>query len=73
MQKFINKPDDLTKELLEGLALSNQGIIELKEGNLVVNKALKDANRVTIVTLGGTGHASSHDSFKAGQIASTPV
>jgi len=56
MQKFINKPDDLTKELLEGLALSNQGIIELKEGNLVVNKALKDANRVTIVTLGGTGH-----------------
>jgi dihydroxyacetone kinase-like protein len=56
MQKFINKPDDLTKELLEGLALSNQGIIELKEGNLVVNKALKDADRVTIVTLGGTGH-----------------
>lgn len=56
MKKFINKPDDLTKELLEGLALSNHEIIELKEGNLVVNKALKDADRVTIVTLGGTGH-----------------
>lgn len=56
MKKFINKPDDLTKELLEGLVLSNQEIIELKEGNLVVNKALKDADRVTIVTLGGTGH-----------------
>lgn len=56
MKKFINNPDDLTKELLEGLALSNQDIIELKEGNLVVNKGLKDADRVTIVTLGGTGH-----------------
>ena len=56
MKKFINKPDDLTKELLEGLALSNQDIIELKDGNLVVNKGLKKANRVTVVTLGGTGH-----------------
>jgi dihydroxyacetone kinase-like protein len=56
MKKFINKPDDLTKELLEGLALSNQDIIELKDGNLVVSKALQKANRVTIVTLGGTGH-----------------
>jgi len=56
MKKFINKPDDLTKELLEGLALSNQDIIELKDGNLVVSKALQKADRVTIVTLGGTGH-----------------
>lgn len=57
MKKFINKPEDLTQELLEGLALSNQDIVELTEGTrLVVNKKLKDANRVTIVTLGGTGH-----------------
>lgn len=56
MKKFINKPEDLTKELLEGLVLSNQDILELVDGNLVVNKKLKDADRVTIVTLGGTGH-----------------
>lgn len=57
MKKFINDPSNLTPELLEGLALSNQNIIELTEGTrLVVNKKLKDADRVTIVTLGGTGH-----------------
>lgn len=57
MKKFINDPSNLTQELLEGMALSNQDIIELTEGTrLIVNKKLKDADRVTIVTLGGTGH-----------------
>jgi dihydroxyacetone kinase-like protein len=56
MKKFINKPEDLTKELLEGLGLSNKEIIDIVDENLVVNKKLKDAERVTIVTLGGTGH-----------------
>jgi len=56
MKKFINNPSNLTQELLEGLALANKEIIELVDGNLVVNKKLKDADRVTVVTLGGTGH-----------------
>ena len=55
-RKFINDPENLTSELLEGLALSNPDIVSLEDGNLVVNKKLKDADRVTIVTLGGTGH-----------------
>lgn len=64
MKKFINDPSNLTQELLEGLALSNQNIIELTEGTrLVVNKKLKDADRVTIVTLGGTGHESAISGF----------
>ncbi len=56
MKKFINDPANLTNELLEGLALSNPHIIEVIDNKLVVNKRLKDADRVTIVTLGGTGH-----------------
>ena len=56
MKKFINNPENLTKELLEGLVLANKDIIELKENNLVVNKNLENADRVTIVTLGGAGH-----------------
>ncbi|WP_432663516.1 dihydroxyacetone kinase subunit DhaK [Wukongibacter baidiensis] len=56
MKKFINNPENLTQELLEGLALSNSDIIELTDSKLVVNKKLEDADRVTIVTLGGTGH-----------------
>lgn len=56
MKKFINSPDTLAAELLEGLSMSNADIVELREGNMVVSKALEGADRVTIVTLGGTGH-----------------
>jgi len=56
MKKLINNPENLTQELLEGLALSNPDTIELTESKLVANKKLKEADRVTIVTLGGTGH-----------------
>jgi len=56
MKKFINDPANLTKECLEGLALANSDLIELHPNNIVVNKKLKDADRVTIVTLGGAGH-----------------
>ena len=50
MQKFINNPENLTSELLEGLVLSNPDIITLEQGNLIVNKKLAEADRVTIVT-----------------------
>lgn len=56
LKKFINKPENITSELLEGLALANPSILELRPHNLVVNKKLTSANRVTIVTLGGSGH-----------------
>lgn len=56
MKKFINDPANLTKELLEGFALAHADMVELKPGNLVVNKNLGKADRVTIVTQGGAGH-----------------
>ena len=56
MKKFINEPANLTRETLEGLALANPDVVELTDNNLVVNKGLENADRVTIVTLGGTGH-----------------
>ncbi len=63
MKKFINNPDHLTAELLEGLALANPDILEVQENNLIVNKKLKDANRVTLVTIGGTGHEPALEGF----------
>ena len=50
MKKFINDPANLTTELLEGFALANQDLVRLEEDNTVVNKALDQADRVTIVT-----------------------
>ena len=56
MKKFINKPEDLTKELLEGFASANKDLVSLVPENMVVNNKLKDADRVTLVTQGGAGH-----------------
>ena len=55
MKKFMNAPENLTAELLEGLAMSSP-LVEIKGNNMVVNSKLDSADRVTIVTLGGSGH-----------------
>lgn len=56
MKKFTNNPETLTAELLEGMAMANSDIVELVNGSWIVSKTLKDADRVTVVTLGGSGH-----------------
>lgn len=56
MKKFINDPANLTPELLEGFALANKDLVRLEPNNTVVNKGLDKADRVTIVTQGGSGH-----------------
>ncbi|MGO1042960.1 dihydroxyacetone kinase subunit DhaK [Clostridioides difficile] len=56
MKKFINQPEDLAREVLEGLELSNSGLLRVTDSNLVINKKLEEEDRVTIVTLGGAGH-----------------
>ena len=63
MKKFINDPDNLTAELLEGLALANPDILELGEDNMVINKKLAEADRVTIVTQGGSSHEPAIEGF----------
>jgi dihydroxyacetone kinase-like protein len=56
MKKFINNPKDLTKEVLEGLALANPSRLHVDDNKLVISNCLGDKKRVHIVTLGGTGH-----------------
>ncbi|MFI3307626.1 MAG: dihydroxyacetone kinase subunit DhaK [Mycoplasmatota bacterium] len=63
MKKFINKPENITSELLEGLALVHDDVLEVQPNNLVVSKFLKDANRVTVVTFGGSGHEPALEGF----------
>ncbi|MEG0476963.1 MAG: dihydroxyacetone kinase subunit DhaK [Raoultibacter sp.] len=63
MKKFINNPDNLTDELLEGLVLANADIIERGQGNAITNKGLASADRVTIVTQGGSGHEPAIEGF----------
>lgn len=56
MKKFINAPENLVSELLEGFALANQGKVALSGNNLVVRKTPKAKDKVAVVTLGGSGH-----------------
>lgn len=55
MKKFINAPETITDEELVGLGLAYPDIVDV-DGHLVISKDLKDADRVTIVTYGGSGH-----------------
>jgi phosphoenolpyruvate---glycerone phosphotransferase subunit DhaK len=56
MKKFINQPDRLVPELLEGFALAYPGHVKLANGNLVVRATPKGKGKVGVVTLGGSGH-----------------
>ncbi|HNZ17071.1 MAG TPA: dihydroxyacetone kinase subunit DhaK [Candidatus Hydrogenedentes bacterium] len=56
MKKFINDPDHLVNELLAGFVLANANKVALTGNNLVVRAQPKPANKVAVVTLGGSGH-----------------
>lgn len=56
MKKFINDPANLTPELLEGLAMAFPQKVKLVSDKLVCRAAAKAADKVAVVTLGGSGH-----------------
>lgn len=56
MKKFVNAPETLVNDLLQGFALAHRDKIALAGNNLVVRKAPKAADKVALVTLGGSGH-----------------
>ncbi len=56
MKKFINDPDNIVAELLEGYSLAFPHKIKLVGNNLVVRAVPKATGKVGIVTLGGSGH-----------------
>lgn len=56
MKKFINDPADLVDELLEGYALAYPDAVTIEEPRIVLNRGLEGADRVAIVSIGGSGH-----------------
>lgn len=56
MKKFINHPNALTDELLEGFASAYADFVRLESGRIVVSRSLEKADRVTVVAAGGSGH-----------------
>lgn len=56
MKKFINDPNDLVAELLEGYAAAFPHKVRLTGDRLVARAIPKDAGKVGVITLGGSGH-----------------
>jgi dihydroxyacetone kinase-like protein len=56
MKKFINNPENLVQELLEGYVLAYPQKVKLAGNKLVIRAAPKGPGKVGIVTLGGSGH-----------------
>lgn len=54
--KFINDPERITPELLEGYVLAYPNQVKLGGENIVVRAHPKSQDKVAIVTLGGSGH-----------------
>ena len=62
MKKFMNAPETVTDEELTGLGLAYSDILDVDD-HLVISKDLADADRVTIVTYGGSGHEPAQAGF----------
>ena len=54
--KFINDPEQITAELLEGYVLAYPDQVKLGGENMIVRANPKSTDKVAIVTLGGSGH-----------------
>lgn len=56
MHKFINNPDNLTAELLEGYVMAYSDQVALGGENMIVRAHAKAIDKVAVITLGGSGH-----------------
>ncbi|MDO4569935.1 MAG: dihydroxyacetone kinase subunit DhaK [Planctomycetia bacterium] len=56
MKKFINDPNNLTAELLEGMLVAEGDLVKIEQEKLVCRKEEKAQDKVAVVTLGGAGH-----------------
>lgn len=56
MHKFINNPDHLTSESLEGYVLAYSDQVAIGGENIIVRAHAKSDNKVALITLGGSGH-----------------
>lgn len=63
MKKFLNKSEDIMTECLRGLELAHSDLLSIEGNQMVVSKKLADADRVTVVSLGGGGHEPALEGF----------
>lgn len=73
MKKFINNPENLTAELLEGYCLAYKDKVKLVNDKIVVRANAKAEDQVAIVSMGGTGHEPAVSGFVGGGMLDASV
>ncbi|HJT57247.1 MAG TPA: dihydroxyacetone kinase subunit DhaK [Ktedonobacteraceae bacterium] len=64
MKKLINKPEDVVKEELEGMAAAHADLIRVDvEQQLVIRKDAPVQGKVGVISGGGSGHEPMHGGF----------
>jgi phosphoenolpyruvate---glycerone phosphotransferase subunit DhaK len=64
MKKFINEPEDVVKESLQGLGAAHPNLVRIDlENRIVVRKDAPVAGKVGLVSGGGSGHEPLHGGF----------
>jgi dihydroxyacetone kinase-like protein len=56
MKKFLNDPNNITTELLQGFTLAYSSKVKLLSDRIVVRATPKSKDKVAVITLGGSGH-----------------
>src|SRR5713226_6339049 len=64
MKKLINKPEDVVKEELEGMAAAHADLIRVDiEQQIIVRKGAPIQGKVGVISGGGSGHEPMHGGF----------
>ncbi len=64
MKKLINKPEDVVREELEGIAIAHSDLVKVHyDPNFIVRADAPVKNKVGIVSGGGSGHEPMHGGF----------
>lgn len=64
VKKFLNNPEDIVKESLEGLGAAHPDLVRIDlESQIVVRKDAPKQGKVAIVSGGGSGHEPMHGGF----------
>lgn len=63
MKKIINKPDEVVRDMLEGMQLANQDIRVLTGTSVIVRRDAPVVGKVGVISGGGSGHEPAHGGF----------
>ena len=75
MKKFINRPEDVVEEMLEGLVVLHPGLARLAEHKVIVRADAETSRhrQVAVISGGGSGHEPAHAGYIGAGMLSAAV